>query len=962
MERWGGGRESRFGVLVRKYRRDMGLTQQELAAKAGLSVAALRDIEQFRRCRPRAGTLNALIDALGLDGKRAADLISSSREMAASQRAPLADSAPAAGPEVARQGPWLTVLGPLETWRDGAQLSAGPAARRAVLGLLLMNPGVLVSRDAIVDALWEASPPRTAVGLVQAHVSRLRRVLQARKDSADGHGMIDSVQGGYRLNLSVNEVDLLLFRDLATRAGAARGRDDAGACDLYERAIGLWRGEPLADVTMLQGHPGIALLRQELGDVLLRYADVAFALAEYHRVLPRLLALAVAEPLNESAHARLMIALAGSGQQAAAIRVYEDLRARLDRELALYPGEELAQAHVRVLRQDMPAGERRGRHAPAPAAPWVPRQLSAASWVPRQLPAAARYFSGRDDVLDNLSALLKRDTDVTGGMVIAALTGMGGIGKTALAVHWAHRTADQFPDGQLFVDLHGFSPSKMPLAPSEAMYGFLSSFDVPASRIPEDLAGRVALFRSLVVGKRMLIVLDNAQDADQVRPLLPGSPGCFVLVTSRNRLTGLAASDGAHLLALGVLSETESCDLVARHLGAARVMAEPAAVSELIAWCGRLPLALCDVAARAASRPGLPLSALAAEMRDERQRLDALETGESATSVRMAFSLSRMRLGGLACRMFRLLGIHAGPDITVPAAASLAGVERNQAQLALVELCDEHLLTEHALGRYACHDLLRAYAVERSFIADAADDRRDALHRVLDHYLHTASVAATVLSPCYAPLTQDRPRPGVQPEEIDSPGQAAQWFEDERHVLIAAVGQAAEKGYAPHAWELPWTAGMYYSGDAYWRKLAEAQETALAVATRLDDEAGQVLARQHLGLLRFRLGQHQTADLHMREAMELADELPDSRLRAMLGLTLSYVLDSQHRTLEALLHAGQSLRLHRAMEDRRGEMHALNALSWHWTQLGGHQQAAVYRGQAEALLQRPAIDCANPHD
>jgi DNA-binding SARP family transcriptional activator/DNA-binding XRE family transcriptional regulator len=736
MGHWGGDRVSSFGMMVRKYRREMGLTQQELAAKAGLSVAALRDIEQFRRRRPRSDTLSALIDALGLDRKRAADLISASREMDGPQR-PVVASAPVEGSGGNRRGLRLGVLGPLETWHDGAPLSIGPPARRAVLGLLLMNPGVLVRRDSIVDALWEASPPRTAVGLVQAHVSRLRRILQSRKNSASGHGVIDSVQGAYRLSLSANEVDLLLFRDLATRAATARGRDDGSACDLYERAIGLWRGDPLADVDVLHGHPGIALLRQELGDVLLRYADVVFTLGEYQRVLPRLRALAAAEPLNEPAHARLMFALAGTGQQAAAIRVHEDLRARLDRELGLYPGEELAEAHVRVLRQDMPTGDRGGSRARTTAAPWVPRQL----------PAAARSFTGRDDVLNKLSGLLQHDTGVAGSVVIAALTGMAGIGKTTLAVHWAHRVADQFPDGQLFVDLRGVGPGDIPTTPSQAVCGFLTALGVPATRIPPDAAGQTALFRSLMVCQRMLIVLDNAQCADQVRPLLPGSPGCLVLVTSRNHLTGLAAAEGAHLFTLGDLTEGESRDLLAKNLGAERATAEPAAVSELISLCAGLPLALSDVAARAAARPGLPLAALAAEMRGVQGRLDALETGESATSVRPVFSWSMARLSKSAARMFHLVGLHAGPDITVPAAASLAGQSRSQAYLALMELCDEHLLTEQAPGRYVCHDLLRAYASEQAHTCYSEAERREAVRRVLDHYLHTADAAAVYLYP-----------------------------------------------------------------------------------------------------------------------------------------------------------------------------------------------------------------------
>lgn len=339
---------SLFGALVRAYRRKAGLTQQELALKAGLSVAALRDIEQSRRRRPRLRSVIALANALGLDSQRAISMVN-----ALPPRTGLARNA---GPVEAGQGLRLAILGPLEAWCDGKPLSFGPPARRAVLGLLAMDPGALVRRGTIIDALWGEVPPRTAIGLVQAHISRLRRVLEPRERSATGEEVISSVGGAYRLRVSIEQVDLLIFRDLAVRAAAAQVRgDDAYACDLYEEAARLWRGEPLADIDLLSGHPGIILLRYQLTSVLLRYAELACALGQYYRVLPLLQALAVAEPLNESAHGRLMIALAGTGQQAAAIAVYEDLRLRLDRELGLYPGDELAEAHLRVLRRDIRA-------------------------------------------------------------------------------------------------------------------------------------------------------------------------------------------------------------------------------------------------------------------------------------------------------------------------------------------------------------------------------------------------------------------------------------------------------------------------------------------------------------------------------------------------------------------------------------------------------------------------------
>ena len=936
---------ARFGSLVRAYRREAGLTQRELAAKAGLSIAALRDFEQSRRHRPRANSLAALADALSLDPDQAASLGRAAAlprrrpDAVPSPRPPLEDShfARMAHSSGRGAGLWLTMLGPLEAWGDGMPLSLGPPARRAVLGLLLMDPGVLVRRDAIVDVLWGDSPPCTAVGLVQAHVSRIRKLLSSHSRFGTDDGTIGSVRGSYRLTVSGQEVDLLVFRDLAARAAAARADgDDVAAVERYEHAVGLWHGEPLADVDVLCGHLGITALRQELTGVLLRYAEVACALGQHYRVLPRLRALADAEPLNEPAHAYLMIALAGSGQQAAALRVYEDVRSRLDRELGIYPVEELAEAYVRVLRQDIRAGNR-GRPPALPATVHV---------VPRQLPAGPRSFIGRACELAALSALADRDLRQASGVAIAALTGMAGIGKTALAVYGAHQVAERFPDGQLFVNLRGSGPSGTPVMPTDAVRGFLIALGVPPARIPPDTDGQAALYRSLLAGRRMLIVLDNAQNAEQVRPLLPGSPGCLVLVTSRNRLTGLAAAQGAHLMTLGVLTEAESHDLLASNLDAGRVMAEPAAVSELIALCGRLPLALCDVAARAVACPRLPLAALSAEMRDARRRLDALETGEPVTSVRMVFSWSRARLGSPASRMFRLLGVHPGPDITVPAAASLAGLSPGQTHLAVAELCDEHLLTENVPGRYACHDLLRSYAAEEAGTRESEADRRGVMHRMLDHYLHAAIVASGFLYPGQPEITWRPSQPGVTLEKIGGPGQAAEWFENEQHVLLGVIRQAAEGGYAPYAWQLPWIAGWYLQGEASWQRLASAQESALVVAVRLNDLAGLVMARQHLGWLRFLLGDIVSAGHHLDEAIELAGQFGDSRLHALVGLSRAYVLQAQDRIPESMVQARQALRLYRAIGDARGEARALYAISWHLIQFGDHQQAVKFSSRA----------------
>lgn len=889
------GPTAQLANLVRAHRHRAGLTQQELAAKAGISLPALRDLEQGRRSCPRPRSLAALAEALDLDPLQVAGLTSST----VVERRPLAARAqdrPGPSPPVSSQGLWLGVLGPLEARLDGTSLPLGPPGRRAVLGLLTMDPGTVVRRDSIMDVLWGQDAPDTAGDLIQAHVSRLRKLLMPL---GKGEEVITSVGRGYRLRLRTEQLDLLTFRTLAANAGTARAAgDDLVACDLYERALELWRGDPLADVDALADQPGVTQQRRQLTDVLLRYAELACCLGFHDRVLPRLDVLAAAEPLNESLHARLMIVLAGAGQQATALRVFDDLRRRLDREFGIYPSEELNDAHLRVLRQDIPLLRR--SHG----------KRQAGQVEPAQLPAASRYFTGRDAERSVLADLLTRTRPQTGDVVIAALTGMAGIGKTALAVSWAHEVARQFPDGQLLVDLRGFCSVGSPLKPAEALYSLLAALGVPRSLIPVDTAGRTALYRATLARRRALIVLDNAVDAEQVRPLLPGSPGCLVLVTSRHRLTSLVAADGAYPIPLGGLTDGESYSLLARILGAERVIAEPTALARLIALCANLPLALCNAATRAAGRPGLPLATFVAEMEDERGRLDALDTGEPATSLRVVFSLSHARLSALASGMLQIVGMHPGPDLTVPAAVALSGLDRTRVHAAMSELCEEHLLTEHVPGRYTCHELVRAYAAESARTNIPESQRRAAVYRMLDYYLHTASAVSTLTFPQLAPRALERPSPeGLFAEYVRDAPRAKQWVKDEGSVLLALTGLAVEGRYHPHAWELPWAAGWFFSGEACWEKLADAQEAAVEIAGGLGDLAGAALAHHHLGWLRFWLGDDAGACRHIDRSMELATLLSAGRFRVPSELGVRGVR-SRDAIPDALVRGGRALRLY----------------------------------------------------
>ncbi len=620
--------------------------------------------------------------------------------------------------------------------------------------------------------------------------------------------------------------------------------------------------------------------------------------------------------------------------------------------------------------------------------------------VPRQLPACTAHFAGRSAELAALTGLLdSAGAQLAGGgsagaVVISAVGGMAGVGKTALALRWAHQVAGRFPDGQLYVNLRGFDLGGVPVAPGEAVRGFLDAFAVEPARIPVDLEAQASLYRSVLAGRRVLVVLDNARDAGQVRPLLPGSATCLVLVTSRSQLPGLVAAEGARSLPLGLLPVAEARELLARHVGSQRAAAEPQAIDELTGLCAGLPLALSTVAARAAARPAFPLAVLAAELRDVRGRLDALDAGDPATSVRAVLSWSCRHLDAAAAAMFRLLGTHPGPDISASAAASLAGVPLRQAREALAVLTRVHLLAEHVPGRFALHDLVRAYAAEQASAVDSSTVCRSALHRVLDYYLHTGHAAALLLHPIREPLTLTAPRPGVQAGEPAGYEQALAWFEAERPVLLAAIAEAAGAGLVTHAWQIPWTLADFADRRWYWHDYARAQRTALAAAERTGDLAGQAYA--HLGLGRAviarsdhplddvrahllcvrdrfaRLGNRTgqaRADLELGRILDAQGRYPLDDVRAHLlaardlfarlgnrtgqaraDIQLGRILAAQGRYGEALGLAQRALDLFREA-GHPWQGHALNFIGWCHAHLGDPRQAVGHCEQALSLLQ-----------
>jgi DNA-binding SARP family transcriptional activator len=852
------------------------------------------------------------------------------------------------------------LLGPLIV-RDGTRAVPVSAPRqRVLLAALLLSAGRVVSLDDLAEMLWEGEPPSGARGAMHSAVQRLRSTL-----GPAGGDLIETRPPGYLINVADSELDVRRFTDLSTLGHAAA---DAGAwtraAGLLREALGLWRGEPLADV------PSRLLREREVPPIedkrllaLVTRIDADLHLGRHGEIVAELRQLVNAHPLQEQLHAQLMLSLYRSGRPADALAAYQDVRRILADELGMDPGPELRLLHQRVLAADGDLMREPGGMSPAEAPPALaPATLAppAPASVPRHLPAVPRHFTGRTGALRTLAALAAESAAAAGpagttvashATPIAVIAGTAGVGKTTLALHFAHQVAGQFPDGQLYVNLRGFDPAGPPMAPAEAIRLFLEALAVPAARIPAGLDAQAGLYRSLLAGQRMLVLLDNARDVDQARPLLPASPGCLVIVTSRSQLTSLVAAEGAVPLSLDVLDQAEARELLARRLGPERVAGERESAEDLIRLCAQLPLALSIAAARSASEPGLSLAALTADLRDASGRLDALDAGHSAVNVRAVLSWSYHQLDAEAARMFRLLGLHAGPDISGAAAASLAGLPPDEGRRCLGDLTRAHLVAEHTPGRFSCHDLLRAYAAELTESADSEDDRHAAAGRVLDHYLHTANSAALQLHPTRRPVTLPGLRPGARPEQIEDAGQALAWLEAERRVLMAAAAQALEAGFGTHVWLIAWALSRFLDMRSRWQDWAAVEQLALAATQQAGDQAAQASAHERFGFASARLDGYEDAYDHLGRALTIHIERRDHAGQAYARNAIAHILNYQGRYAEALDQAEQALESYTAIGDLSGRALALNSVGWYHAVLGDHEQAVIFCSQSLDLYE-----------
>ncbi|MGW0872155.1 AfsR/SARP family transcriptional regulator [Streptomyces sp. NPDC002740] len=883
----------------------------------------------------------------------------------------------------------FTVLGPVRAWRGTEEVDLGSPQQRTVLVALLLAGGAAVSADELIDAVWGTEVPSSARGTLRTYVHRLRRTL----DAGGAPSMIASAGLGYQLLVPRGALDLDVFQDLLTRA--ERALDSSAfeeAAEHLREALGLWQGSALSGV---RGEYADAR-RHSLDDqrlsaeVLLIRAEIE--LGSHTLAVGRLSGLVSEHPLDERFRELLMLALYRSGRQAAALATYRELRELLAQELGVDPGPGLQAMFQRVLQADAtlaapalptpaaesaraPAARSAPAPAPAPAPTAVPdtdtdtaREVSAevrsravavaataaVAMPPAQLPAAPTAFVGREAELARVSRLVARSEGA-----IIVVTGMAGVGKTTFAVRWAREIADDFPDGQIYLNLRGFDHASAPLAPGQAIGTALDALGANSAEIPQDMDARAAFYRTWLSGRRVLLLLDNARDAAQVRPLLPGSPGCQVIVTSRDQMAGLVAVEGAPLIPLGALSDAEGHSFLARRLGSHRTAAEPEATAETVALCRRLPLALAVIAGRAATRPSLTLSAIVAELRESAGGLDAFDSGDAAADVRAVFSYSYRALGADAARLFRLLSLHPGPDAALGALASLVGLPLPRTRRLLDELLRAHLVDELSPGRYTSHDLLAAYASELLHEEDTEEERTTARRRLLDHYLHSGVKARLYLSSVPTPANVRIPpaAPDVHIAEFDGDRTTAPtaraWFDAEHSVLLACVELTAALRLDTYAWPLAWALGPYLERGFKWNEVKAAFHQAREAAHRLGDLFAEGYAHGALAQASVTSGSLEDASAHMTRALELFTEFGDPGALGKAHSQASWVVERTGDMQGALDHARQALELNRSTgAETITTGRILNTVGWYHAHLGQYEQALAHCQEALPLLEK----------
>ncbi|GIE90180.1 AfsR/SARP family transcriptional regulator [Actinoplanes regularis] len=834
----------------------------------------------------------------------------------------------------------IQVLGPVRAWLGDVPVELTSAGRRAVLGLLAIAGGQPLGQAELIDALWGDRPPPSAPNIIQTHVKHLRRLLEPGRASRSHSALLPRVGDGYALRVSPDNLDLLRFRRLLAEAATAQqGGDPQGAAGLYAEALERWQGAPLMDVPLLAGHPKVVALAEERHAALGRYGELMITLGAVAEALPILEEAAAAQPLDEAGQARLIRAYAVAGRRAKAFATFHDTRRRLADELGVDPGHALSAAHEAVLRDpgEPPAVPAATPKPPAPVRP-----------TPAQLPADVPGFTGRDEELAALDRLVTENDEQLTAVVIAAVSGMAGVGKTALVVRWAHRARSRFPDGQLYVNLRGYD-TEQPMTAEDALAGFLRALGMSGPDIPSARDERAAAYRSLLDGRRVLIVLDNAASADQLRPLLPGTPACAVVITSRDTLPGLVARHGARRLVVPLLPRDEALILITRLIGD-RVRDDAPAADDLIGRCARLPLALRVAAELAIGRPEATLRGLVTELADEDRRLKLLNAGgDPQTGVRAVFSWSYRQLSPAAARAFRLLGLTPGPDVAGHAAAALLDTGVTEAAELLEVLARAHLVQHTGADRFTLHDLLRAYAVN---LCEEIGDGSAALDRLFDATLFTATEAMDTLYPAeqHRRARVTRPRTPVPP--VGDVGGAQAWLDRERANLVAMVGHAATHGRPAHAVHLTLILLRYLESGGHYPEAVVMHEHAVRAAQLSDDAAAEARLLTNVAVMDVQQGHYEQADALLRRAVELARGCGDHAAEARALGNLGHVDQWQGRYDEAAERLQEALALCRLTGDQAAEARAVGNLGQVYRRQGRDEQAAAYLSESVRICRR----------
>ncbi len=816
----------------------------------------------------------------------------------------------------------ISVLGPIGVTGPAGTAELSGVRQRALVGLLAVRAPALVPRALLIDALWGEDPPRTAVKTLQSHVARVRQAL----DRCGLRGALVTRDPGYLLDLSPETVDAHRFEAAVSAAQAELAAGEpARAVAILREHLTLWRGDAFADAEPVGWAAAeVDRLREARATGYATLWDAELRLGRHVAAVSELERLLVAYPNRERLVGLLMLALYRSGRPAEALAAYRRLQEHLADELGTDPGRDLQRLHVEILRGD-PALD----GGPEPTGP-----------VPAQLPAPAGHFVGRDGELATLHRLLTADS----GTRTVVVCGLGGIGKTALAVHFGHSVRDRFPDGQIFLDLRG-DGSPAPMTPAGVLAHALESLGVPAARVPAEPDGQVGLYRSLLRGRRVLIVADNAGTAEQVLPLVPATDTALLLVTARSRLTALATRHAVGVLPLDALDHPEAVTLLDRLLGDPRVAREPHRAADLVELCGRMPLAVRIAAAKLTLRPRAPIGTLVAELARDNP-LDSLAVEGDARSLRAVFASSYRMLTEPAARTFRLLCLHPGPTVTVALAAALTAMPIGAATRAVDELAAAHLITEESAGRYRFHDLIRVYGAE-------VGEERGATDRLLDWYRAVVGAANRIVDPGRDRVT---PAPPAEPPFPPEPAAALSFLDGERDNLLPIVRYAAEHGYPVHAWQLTYLLTGFFDSRGHWGERIEMCRYGVAAAHRVPDPAAEGLMRSALGVAYSATRRWDEALPEFQQALDLMRSSADLRGEAHVYNNIAVVYAAKRRFDEAIEAYHAALHRHSTLGSKLGVALTLNNIGDSYVRMGRPELGLEHLCRAHALSR----EVANP--